>query len=336
METTARQKSMSATQARSARTKAAGDRPWQDASRDTVSRLAKRVRKRAKAIDGSVGVDAVHDMRTATRRLRTAIKLHAEDAPRKRRTRVEDELKRVADRLGVVRDLDVLLQTLDGTAANDRGAAEQGDIEPLREAWQTERAAGARRLKAEIARPRFRRCLRTAQRLVVADDAASSHGASAANAETSRVATQAPGLIWDAFGAVLAYEGDPRTADPAVIHELRIAAKKLRYTLEAFEDALEPGATLIEDVTALQDAAGSMHDAIVAGERARSTVPPRDLTRGQQQAIDKYADGQARLAEQQRPAIARRLRTIRSRAFRESLGRAVAGMGHVNRPLGTS
>jgi CHAD domain-containing protein len=136
-------------------------------------------------------------------------------------------------------------------------------------------------------------------------------------------------MIWDAFGAVLAYDIDPRTADPAAIHQVRIAAKKLRYTLEAFEDALEPGATLIDDVRALQDSAGSMHDAIVAGDRARSTVRPRDLKRREQRAIDTFADAQAREAERPRPSIARALRTVRSRAFRESLGRAVAGMGHV-------
>jgi CHAD domain-containing protein len=294
-----------------------GDRSWQRAGRDTVSGLVKLVRKRAKAIDGSVGVDPVHDMRTATRRLRTAIDLYADEAPRKQRDGVEDELRLVARRLGDVRDLDVLLETLDGSAPDGIG--------PLRDAWQDERAAGARKLKAEIGRRRFRRALKDTNRLIGVDGGASKDGVT----ETERVATQAPGLIWSAFGDVLGYEDDPRTADPAAIHQLRIAAKKLRYTLEAFEDALEPGAALIDDVTALQDAAGSMHDAIVAGERARQTVPRRALTKRARRAIDAYADDQARQAEQLRPAVARRLRTIRSRAFRASLARALAGMGHV-------
>lgn len=294
----------------------AGDRGWHEASRDTVSGLTKLVRKRAKAIDGEVGVDPVHDMRTATRRLRTAITLYAADAPKKRRDNVEDELKRVSRRLGDVRDLDVLLETLDD--GQDR---RDGEIEPLRAAWRSERTTSARRLRAEIDRPRFRRALRATSKLVDDD--------SGPRPQMDRVATQAPGLIWDAFGEVIAYEVDPRTADPAAIHQMRIAAKKLRYTLEAFEGALQPGATLIDDVTALQDTAGEMHDAIVAGQRARSTVQERDLTRRQRRAINVYAESQARRAEHLRPAIARRLRTIRSRAFRESLGRAVAGMGRI-------
>jgi CHAD domain-containing protein len=305
-----------------------GDQSWPDAGRATVGALAKLVGRRSRAIDGAVGVDAVHDMRTATRRLRTAIELHADQAPKKRRGEVEDELRRVARRLGAVRDLDVLLETLDGASANSHPSP-TNEVEPLREAWRTERASGARRLRAEIARPRFRRALRASKGLVPRRSPGSGDRDSGATARRDRVATQAPARIWEAFGAVLEHEVDPKTADPAQIHALRIAAKRLRYSLEAFQEALEPGATLIRDVTALQDAAGSMHDAIVAGDRARSTLDPRDLTGRERRAINTFADGQAREAERLRPAIARRLRTIRSHAFRESLGRAVAGMGHV-------
>ncbi len=301
---------------------AEGDRAWQDAGRDTLSGLAKLVRKRAKAIDRTVGVDEVHDMRTATRRLRTAITIYGELAPKKRRAMIEDELECVADRLGAVRDLDVLLATLDD-AMRDAGAPD--DLRRLRDAWRSDRNTGARRLKTEIGRPRFRRALRAASRLFRGRDEASNDRGPVAH----RVATQAPVLIWAAFGTLLGYEVEPMNADPAMIHELRIAAKKLRYTLESFEGALEPGTSLIDDVTALQDEAGSMHDAIVARDRARSTIRPRELTRRRQRAIDGFADSQAKKAEDLRPAIVRRLRRVRSRAFRESLGRAVAGMGHV-------
>jgi CHAD domain-containing protein len=308
--------------------KAHGDRGWPDAGRDTVRRLASRVRKRAKAVRGHVGVDEVHDMRTATRRLRTAIELHGAEAPRKKRDAVEDELKRVTRRLGAVRDLDILLKELDSSALDLPGNLDGQDVEPLRDAWRAERAAGARRLRAELGRRRFRRAVRGAKRLV-ARGTNPSDSTAGANPGEDRVVTRAPGLIWDAFGDVLAYEVDPRTANPAAIHELRIAAKKLRYTLEAFEDALEPGATLIDDVKAFQDAAGSMHDGIVAGARARSTVGRSRLTGRQRRAIDAFADAQVRQAERLRPTIAGRLRTIRGRPFRESLARAVAGMGHV-------
>jgi len=295
-----------------------GDRAWPEAGRETIRELAREVRQRAKAIRDQADVDGVHDMRTATRRLRTAISLFGSDARRADRAKVETELKRVARRLGDVRDLDVLLAEL--------GA--DGDLEPLRRAWRGKRETGAKHLASELAKRRFPRSLRAARQLVPA-----SHGTGAGDRierdEVERIATRGPGLMWSAFGRVLAFELDPATADPAVIHRMRIAAKKLRYTLEAFADALEPGATLIQEVTALQDAAGEMHDAIVAADRAGSDVKPRDLSAEEQSAIEAFAEAQRRRAEGLRPQIRTRLRTVRGRAFREALGRAVARMGHV-------
>jgi len=120
------------------------------------------------------------------------------------------------------------------------------------------------------------------------------------------------------------------TADPAVIHEMRIAAKKLRYTLEAFEEALEPGRSLIATVTALQDAGGEMHDAIVARDRARTFADEEDLRDRQRNAVKAFAELQGRRAEDCRSTVAAGFERIRGRRFRDALGRAVAGMGHID------
>ena len=48
-------------------------------------------------------------------------------------------------------------------------------------------------------------------------------------------------------------------------HQLRIASKGLRYTIEYFREVLSPEAkTLIEDVKSLQDNLGDLNDAVVA------------------------------------------------------------------------
>jgi CHAD domain-containing protein len=293
-----------------------GDRAWVKAGQDIVADLATEVAKRAKRISRHGDVDAIHDMRTATRRLRTAIELYGDEAPDDERSPVESELKRVARRLGAVRDLDVLLEALDDVGTH--AGLDRHDLSPLRATWRDERRANVKRLEAEVGRRRFRRALRQARSLLSAD-----------GTTTPTIAARAPGLIWDRFGRVVEYDIDPAAADPVQIHEVRIAAKKLRYTLEAFKDALQPGATLIEEVTALQDAAGEMHDAIVAGDRARAILDHDHLRSREKSAIDGFADAQSRLAQAQRPAIGKSLRTIRSREFRKALGRAVAGMGHI-------
>jgi len=289
---------------------ATGGRLWSEAGRETTESLADDVGKRAKAVRDQVDVDAVHDMRTATRRLRTAVKLYGGEARKKQRDAVEGTLRRVARRLGAVRDLDVLLGHLEGD-----------DVEPLRAAWQSERQKGARRLEGELGRRRFDRALGDAPRLARRAD-----GASGRTGAVDRVGTRAPGLIWEAFGRVLAYEIEPATADPAAIHRMRIAAKKLRYTLEAFEAALPGAAGLIEQVTELQDAAGEMHDAIVAADRARSTIDLDALTDGQRAAIRAFADAQRRRAEGLRRSVGQKLRTVQGRAFRDALAKLVAEM----------
>jgi CHAD domain-containing protein len=287
-----------------------GERPWADAGRARIGELADDVERRAKAIDGDVDAEAIHDMRTATRRLRTAIALYGADAGAKKRESVQDELRAVARRLGAVRDLDILLTALQGD-----------DLEPLRGAWQQERARGARRLKAALTRGRFEQALTGARRLVKASD-----GGAGRNGAVDRVGTRAPGLIWKAYGKVLAFDIEPATADPAAIHQMRIAAKKLRYTIEAFEDAIAGSAALMEQVTAVQDAAGEMHDAVVAVDRARSTIDLDPLTDAQRAAIRAFADTRLRRAEGLRRQVGQKLRVIRSQQFRDTLGQVVAEM----------
>jgi CHAD domain-containing protein len=302
---------------------AAGDRRWAKAASDTLRELAEVVRQRAKDIDDDVDVDAVHDARTAIRRLRTAITVYGHKGGQGKK--VEKELRRVARQLGAVRDLDVLLETLAKATTDDGGAIDAGDLEPLRHAWQEERRDGARTLRATIDRKRFDRALDDVRKLAPAPDIESD----ASDGEVHRIADRAPELIWAAYGKVVAFEIDPMTANPTVVHLARIAAKKLRYTLEVFEDALEPGATLIDAVTALQDAAGEMHDAIVARDRARATIEQAEARDRERLAAEAFAAAQDRRSEAQRPISARCLATVRSRAFRDALGSAVAGMGHV-------
>jgi len=64
---------------------------------------------------------------------------------------------------------------------------------------------------------------------------------------------------------------DAAVRDPANVpelHDLRIAAKRLRYTLEVLAGALGPAAALLEDeARALQDVLGEVHDCDVLTPR---------------------------------------------------------------------
>src|SRR5229473_6320504 len=75
----------------------------------------------------------------------------------------------------------------------------------------------------------------------------------------------APSLIYRRYETVRAYEPILDRASLDTLHTLRIDAKRLRYTLEAFEEVLGSEAKeVIEMVKAVQDHLGDLQDARVA------------------------------------------------------------------------
>jgi hypothetical protein len=74
------------------------------------------------------------------------------------------------------------------------------------------------------------------------------------------------------------YVDDP--ANITEIHNLRIAAKRLRYTLELFRFAFPPKiGGLIDEVKNIQEQIGQMHDADVMRERVLETLSHDAATR---------------------------------------------------------
>ena len=58
------------------------------------------------------------------------------------------------------------------------------------------------------------------------------------------------------------YAHEPQRSDE--LHDMRIAAKRLRYTLEIFEDVLPPeSSAVVKEVTQIQEELGALHDSDV-------------------------------------------------------------------------
>ena len=72
------------------------------------------------------------------------------------------------------------------------------------------------------------------------------------------------------------------------LHNLRIAAKRLRYTLEIFEDVLPPACQSIADeLSQLQDELGALHDRDVMIALLRLCMGSKDAGSNYQQALTK-------------------------------------------------
>ncbi|NLX09308.1 MAG: CHAD domain-containing protein [Chloroflexi bacterium] len=213
-------------------------------------------------------IEAVHDMRVATRRMRSAMRLFApffEDGIAKR---YRKGLRATGDALGAVRDLDVFEEK----AAKFMQANPEADLGPLFEAWdqqlQQARAALIEYLDSrQFARfvERFHTFLTTPGlgALPVAEGGVPIY----------QVRHVLPPLIYDLYERVRAYETVVEGAPITTLHALRIEFKRLRYALEFFEEVLGPEARrVIKEIKVMQDHLGDLNDAEVAGQLLRAFV----------------------------------------------------------------
>lgn len=87
-------------------------RPFVEFGRDILSRYAKKFLKWPDDIRKQEDIEAVHKMRVASRRLRAALDAFESCADAKPFKKVNRQVKELADRLGAVRDTDVMISDL--------------------------------------------------------------------------------------------------------------------------------------------------------------------------------------------------------------------------------
>lgn len=299
-----------------------GDDPVAEAGRKVLAfHLARMIAREPGTRDGEVG--ELHQMRVATRRMRAAWRVF-EDGFDVRRTRGHrTRLRRVARLLGAVRDLDVLLEGL-GAYGASLSPAEQHGLEPLGERWRRQRDVARRALVRELDGGPYRRWR---DAFVEFCASAGTGVRPLAPTEPQRIRDTAPARIWAAFARVRGYETVLRWADVPTLHELRITAKWLRYTLEFHADALGSDAAWpIARVTALQDHLGLMHDADVAADLTRAFLDERGaaLGDGERASIGRYLLDREAEVVRLRNGVGAPWRGVAGLSFRRRLGRLVA------------
>ncbi|MDL2335983.1 MAG: CHAD domain-containing protein [Chloroflexota bacterium] len=211
---------------------------------------------------------AIKQMRVATRRMRTAWRVFGSAFKKGARRRYVAELRRVADALGEVRDLDVLRNAL----------PPQDVLAPLAETWRERRAQAHARLVAlidDLAYAKF-----VGDYLIFTADA----GAALAQVDVPEtLAAAAPARI--AAGAdEMRAAADTALAggDEIAWHALRRGARRLRYTVESLREGIgeATAADAIARLVRVQDALGAMNDAAVAAHEVEAwlavnpTAPP--------------------------------------------------------------
>lgn len=227
--------------------------PIAGAGKRIFSKHFERLRTCEEGVRAGDDIEAVHDMRVAARRLRSAFRLLGDYYPTEARRGVQKPLRDLARSLGALRDFDVMLE--DGWIyARRLSAPRQAALEPLWTDWRAQREAAHQTALDYLNSGRFAKWERAFEAFLEGADAHPS----------PRVCDVIPALVWDRYQAVRQFEPEIASAPVERLHALRIECKRLRYAIEFFQELFgERAARLIEPVVGMQDHLGILHDADV-------------------------------------------------------------------------
>lgn len=215
-----------------------------------------------------VDIEALHDMRVATRRMRAAFDLFRPAFQDKVLQPHLQGLRRVGRTLGKVRDLDVFMQKAERYQATHPVQAEQflqdsNTLAPLLEGWQTQREAARQEMLEMLDGKQYRKFVTDFSAFL--SEVPTPPKKFQLQPKPIQVRLQAPRLIYTHLAAVRAFEPILDVATIPQLHALRIQFKKLRYTLEFFREVLGAEVQLvINDLKKVQDHLGDLNDTSVA------------------------------------------------------------------------
>jgi CHAD domain-containing protein len=216
-------------------------------------------------------IEDVHDMRVSTRRMRSALRIFMPYFKGKVIRSFRASLRKVADALGAVRDLDVLIDNLH-KYEKKHSASLQGAIALL----DAQRGEARTALHKGLGRKDYHRFILHFGEFLTTPGAnarATDNGVLAPN----RVRHILPTLIYEHLGAVRAYDAAIEDGDPETLHALRIEFKRLRYLTHFFEEVLgDTTGSFLKDLKAIQDHLGRMQDIRVASDRLEDLLSELD------------------------------------------------------------
>ena len=238
------------------------DEPMADAGRKILRFHFERMVDNEEGTRKGEDIEALHDMRVATRRQRAALRIVSPHFKKKAVKPIRDELRALADRLGAVRDLDVLIEAAERHRSSRRPDAAAA-LDPLLEEWRARRDEARHALLRHLDSGEYRDFIKRYDEFLSSPGAGvKGHAEETPNPQLVRHAL--PAEVWDHYARVRAYETVMSWASLETIHALRIEAKRLRYLLEFFQEVLGPGLSgTIEALVKIQDHIGELHDADV-------------------------------------------------------------------------
>ncbi|MFD0154922.1 CYTH and CHAD domain-containing protein [Streptomyces sp. NPDC055721] len=212
--------------------------------------------------------DAVHQLRVACRRLRSAFRSYRKVLDRDVTEPVGAELKWLAGELGAARDQEVLTERLRGRIDALPRTLRLGPVRGRLRSWAAARARGGRRRTlAALDSARYLALLDTLDELL-ADPPLRKAAARDARPVLARAVLKDHARLAARVDRALAL--DPGEDRDLALHAARKAAKRARYAAEAASPALgKPARRVAGRVKSVQSLLGEHQDGVVAREALR-------------------------------------------------------------------
>ena len=293
-------------------------------ARKIVSQQAIKMRANTEGTRLDLDPEYLHDLRVATRRLRSALKLLGSAVGRRRTESLRREISWIGGLLGEVRDLDVFMGNL---ATHAGRLAEAGRVtKPLEEELAARRRPALDALVAGLQGRRYASLLGRLETLGASRAPVHPRGFAGIPAEVA-----GPTFIGKAYRRVVQQGRTAVSAqEPAALHRLRILFKRLRYASEFFAPAmggrLDP---LIRAMVKFQDCLGEHQDAAVAAQKIDTLA--REMAAGGSLPVEALLDLGSLIQVQREIAMDRRARLadLWRKFDRASVRRCLAGDGEV-------
>lgn len=222
--------------------------PFAELGRIVLRRQIRRLQQTARAVRDNETIEAVHDLRVATRRIRAALRLLSPVAPAKAARQATVAVRTLARQAGATRDRDVLLHDMTGR--------DMSGLEPVIEAIRAERMAAHAELVNYLSAKQYERELRALAQLACVNEGWDNR---------PRVRDHAGSMLYAHYEALRSYDRDGLPEDEASLHAMRIAGKRLRYALELVSDIVgERFGDLLQPLIDFQDHLGALNDISVA------------------------------------------------------------------------
>lgn len=293
-----------------------GYTPLEAVARHTIHQHLRALRAAERLVVEQGDPDTIHDMRVATRRIRTTLQAFESAGvfPDKRLRSLRRRLKRLAEELGAVRDLDIFLaHKRDWVGSDD---ARESDLARMSDHLARERLAGYERVSRRIHRRKYAKLLADLDTFIATPAPAGPLGC-------TLVRHYAGSIIWGRYETLLRIESILPVAAPAQLHQARIAGKRLRYALEIFAPTLGDRARpMRKALVECQSLLGDIQDLTVALARVEHASAADPGNRGLRAYAGAIREERARLIERV-PAM---WAPLSAGEAREKLSRALAAL----------